>query len=535
MSTTKYTKIGIVGAGSMGSMMCLLFAEAGPDISVFDVKGENVDTAVEMAEKNPKTQGKVKGYKDYESFVVSLPAPGHRLLLFSITHGQPADAVLDALRPHLARGDIILDGGNEWYANTERRQARLAREQGVAYVGMGVSGGYQSARHGPSLTPGGDPAALRRVLPLLEAVAAKDARGTPCVAPVGPGGSGHYVKMVHNGIEQGMLGAIAEVWGLLRFNLGCELDEIGEIFKQWSETPELKKTFLLDIGVDICQKRDPSVGQAGVSDNDHHVLSTVLDKVVQDADDTEGTGMWTVAEAARLHISAPTIAASHFLRLASADRAARLKIGESLKLPPPPVGPRTTLSAQDKALFVEELRQALYAACLAAFTQGLQLIARQSDREGWGVSLATCLKVWRAGCIIASDRLLDAFAPVAADFDAARTANAADGAPGSATSAPRDAAATLPAHPRLGAALAHAFPGLRAAVLWALARDAHVPTLGAALEWAKCAGAGALPTMFMEAQLDWFGAHRFERWGSDAARFGGEVRKGGAHYEWAPA
>lgn len=235
MSTTKYTKVGVVGAGSMGSMMCHLFAEAGPEVSVFDVKGENVDTAVEMAEKNPKVKGKVKGYKDYQSFVQSLPSPGHRLFVFSITHGSPADQVLDALRPHLAKGDIILDGGNEWYQNTERRQAQLKREQNVDYIGLGVSGGYQSARHGPSMSPGGDPAAVQRVMPLLEKVAAKDSDGNPCVAPIGPGGSGHYVKMVHNGIEQGMMGAIAEAWALLRFNLGCELDEISGIFKQWSD------------------------------------------------------------------------------------------------------------------------------------------------------------------------------------------------------------------------------------------------------------------------------------------------------------
>ena len=226
----------------MGSMMCQLFAEAGPEVSVFDVKGENVDTAVDMAEKNPKTKGKVKGYKDHQQFVISLPSPGHRLLVFSITHGEPADQVLDSLRPHLAKGDIILDGGNEWYENTERRQSQLKREQKVDYIGMGVSGGYQSARHGPSMSPGGDPGALRRVMPLLEQVAAQDSHGNPCVAPIGPGGSGHYVKMIHNGIEQGMMGVIAEAWGLLRFNLGCELDEIGDIFKQWSATPELVST-----------------------------------------------------------------------------------------------------------------------------------------------------------------------------------------------------------------------------------------------------------------------------------------------------
>lgn len=223
----------------MGSEMAQLFAESGLPVSLFDVQGSNVDKAVEIANKNASTKGKVEGFKDYGAFMASLPSPGHRLLLFSITHGDPADSVLDQLRPHLAKGDIILDGGNEWYQNSERRMQQLKREQNVYYIGMGVSGGYQSARRGPSLSPGGEPAALERVMPLLERVAAKDSDGNPCVAPIGPGGSGHYVKMIHNGIEQGMLGAVAEAWGLMRFNLGLELDEIGEIFKQWNNKGEL--------------------------------------------------------------------------------------------------------------------------------------------------------------------------------------------------------------------------------------------------------------------------------------------------------
>ena len=223
----------------MGSMMALLFAEAGPDVSIFDVNGQNVDTVVEMAQRNEGTKGKVKGFKDYGEFMASMPSPGHRVFVFSITHGIPADQVLDSLRPHLAKGDIILDGGNEWYENTEHRQAQLKREQNVDYIGMGVSGGYQRARHGPSLSPGGDAEAVKRVLPLLEKVSAKDVQGNPCLAPIGPGGSGHYVKMIHNGIEQAMMGAVAEAWGLMRFNLGMELDEIGNVFKQWSATAEL--------------------------------------------------------------------------------------------------------------------------------------------------------------------------------------------------------------------------------------------------------------------------------------------------------
>lgn len=223
----------------MGSEMVQLFAEAGLRVAIFDANGSNVDKAVEYAHKNPKIKDMVEGFKDYGKLMANMPSPGHRLFLFSITHGDPADEVLDQLRPHLAKGDIILDGGNEWYLNSEQRMRELTRKQNVDYIGLGVSGGYQSARRGPSLSPGGDPDALKRVMPLLERVAAKDADGNPCVAAIGPGGSGHYVKMVHNGIEQGMMGVMAEAWGLFRFNAGMELDDIGEIFERWNASGEL--------------------------------------------------------------------------------------------------------------------------------------------------------------------------------------------------------------------------------------------------------------------------------------------------------
>ena len=229
----------------MGSEMAQLFAEAGLKVAIFDVDGSNVDKAVAYAHKNHSIKERVEGFKDYGALMAAMPSPGHRLFVFSITHGDPADQVLDQLRPHLAKGDIILDGGNEWYENSERRMAQLKREQNVDYIGLGVSGGYQSARRGPSLSPGGDPAALKRVMPLLERVAAKDADGNPCVAPMGPGGSGHYVKMMHNGIEQGMMGAMAEAWGLLRFNAGLELDEIGEIFTQWNAKGNLVRHLIV--------------------------------------------------------------------------------------------------------------------------------------------------------------------------------------------------------------------------------------------------------------------------------------------------
>jgi 6-phosphogluconate dehydrogenase len=264
------------------------------------------------------------------------------------------------------------------------------------------------------------------------------------------------------------------------------------------------------------------------------VLSSVVDKVVQDADDTEGTGAWTVIEASRIHISAPTIVASHFLRLASADRAARLEIGCNLQLPSPPVSPKAALERDEKNKMLEDIRHALYAAFIASFAQGFQLIARQNAQRNWGVSLSTCLQIWRAGCIISSDGLSEVFKDVVADFDRG-SSQASSSTSGSESSHPKDAAATIPAHPRVTGPLASTMPSLRRTVLWGLARDAYIPTLSQSLEWVKYVGAPLLPTMFMEAELDWFGMHKFDKWNSVSGRTGGQVKKGAEHYEWSPA
>lgn len=190
-------------------MMAQLFVEEGGHVvSIYDVKGENVDACSSLADKNPNVKGKVHGFKDLDPFMRSLEnsssGDSGRLFMFSITHGNPADSVLDHLGHYLKEGDIVMDGGNEWYENSQRRAKELHEKKGVLYVDTGVSGGYQSARRGPSFSPGGDDATLDKVLPLLQKVAAKDGSGNPCVLKMGPSGAGHHIKMVHNGIEQGV-------------------------------------------------------------------------------------------------------------------------------------------------------------------------------------------------------------------------------------------------------------------------------------------------------------------------------------------
>lgn len=224
----RFKRIGVVGAGNMGSMMTFAFSEMGLDVSVWDVEKKNVDQIMEWTKEAKNVNGKIEGFYKIEEFTKSLEGKSERkLFIFSITHGHPADSVLSMMKPDLKKGDIILDGGNENYRRTERRQKECAAI-GVSWIGMGVSGGYQSARHGPSLSPGGDAKALELVMPLLEMYAAKDRKtGTPCVTRIGPGGSGHFVKMIHNGIEGGMLSVLAEAWSYMHHGLGMDYDQIG--------------------------------------------------------------------------------------------------------------------------------------------------------------------------------------------------------------------------------------------------------------------------------------------------------------------
>jgi 6-phosphogluconate dehydrogenase len=232
-------RIGIVGAGSMGSMMALGLSEIGVDISIWDISSDNVKQALSRNPKEGEGNGKISGFIDISDFANSLSGEKTKVLIFSITHGNPTDEVLGKLEEHLQQGDIILDGGNEHYRTTERRQEALS-QKGVAWIGMGVSGGYQSARRGPSLSPGGDRQAIYKILPLLEKFAAKakspeDTTEAPCTAYIGPRGSGHFVKMVHNGIENGMLSSLCEAWGIMKYCLGMTNDEIGKVLGHWNE------------------------------------------------------------------------------------------------------------------------------------------------------------------------------------------------------------------------------------------------------------------------------------------------------------
>ncbi|KAH7310069.1 6-phosphogluconate dehydrogenase [Rhexocercosporidium sp. MPI-PUGE-AT-0058] len=517
-----FKRVGIIGAGSMGSMMSLGLAEKGYCVSIWDVDSANTRGVLEKAQQTNPINKKIEGFYDIKSFADSF-GDERKLLLLSISHGQPADEVLGMLISNklLKQGDVILDGGNEHYRETERRQ-RILKDQDVSWIGMGVSGGYQSARRGPSLSPGGDEAAVRSVLPVLEHFAAqsegRNGIKQACVDFIGPGGAGHFVKMVHNGIENGMLGIICEAWSLMAKGLGMDEDQIGQVFEQWNESDELKGTYLLKIGSEICHKhKTPRGDNKGEGRGKQgFVLDDILDKVVQDDDDTEGTGYWSVMEAAERHVSAPTIAAAQFLRVASGNRAQRLEVAKRLRAPQPQ---KFDMKDEERGTFVRDLQRAVYVGILVSFCQGLELMARASSDEGWHVDLATCIRIWRSGCIIQCDQIADILEPILVANSAAEN--------------PQEKM-NMKLVPEVADVLHDNIAPLKRIVLDGVQWDAYVPTLSASLEYLKYAGGITLPTQFMEAEMDFFGAHSFDRPGVEGED-PGKTGKGSHHYEWKPA
>lgn len=492
-------KVGMIGCGSMGGGMSLLFAEHDIHVSMKDPSEEAMDGLIEQAQR-AGLDGKLSKHTHYDSLCKSLDNP--KVFFMSLPHGAVGDTVIDALHPHLNPGDVLVDCANEHWANTHKRQGRMIA-QGVHYVGCGVSGGYQSARRGPSMCPGGSDTAVNLVMDLLKKVAARDSQGRPCVAKVGEGGAGHYVKMIHNGIEHGMMSAISEAWGIMRRCLGMELDEIATVLASWNSTAELKNCFLIDIGAQICLQKDKE---------GNHVLGRVQDKVVQDVDGTEGTGVWSTEEAVKYHVPAATLSAAHYLRLASADRAQR-KHAKGVFGGEFPIGHIEFEKPDEKASFLDDVRQAVYVACLASFVQGILIIDQANLVHRWQIDFAAMIQIWRAGCIIQADHIADVLQNI---FSAA------------------DPDCDLLDHPSIARELSAGFGPLRRVVSAGVGVNAAIPSLSATLEYLKYSTlTSELPTSFYEAEMDYFGKHMFDvkGEGDDA----GLPVKGSHHFEWKPA
>lgn len=477
--------------------MAQLFAENGVHVSLEDPSEEAMDGLLKKA----KEQGfgdKMSKHTDYKSLCESLDSP--KVFVYSLPHGTVGDSVTDGLMPYLSKGDIVIDCGNEHWKNTERRQGKCITK-GIRYIGCGVSGGYQAARRGPSMCPGGDDESLDLVLPLLRKVAAKDAKGNPCTGKAGTGGAGHYVKMIHNGIEHGMMSAISEAWSIMVTGLGMSYDEIGDVFAKWNSEGELRGTFLVDIGADICRTKDKKTGE--------RVLGTVEDKVVQDITGEEGTGIWSNEEAVDHHIPAPTLAVAHFLRLASADRAQRERAQKTFGGDFPP----QKLDVKDKAAFLEDLRLATYGACLAAYIQGINIIDRTNKDLKFNIDFNEVLQIWRGGCIIRADYIAEMLYPIFKDFNHIDTMN-------------------LLFESGPAKDLKKTYQAMKRVVSAAIAGDHVVPAISATLDYIKYSGSLDLPTQFYEAELDYFGSHMYDKKGDDPK---GAPTTGKYHYEWKPA
>lgn len=499
----------MIGAGNMGGMMSLLFAEYGIDVNIFDPSTDNVKLVLEQA-RDAKLDSKIFHQKDYESLCKSLPSDSPKVFVLSVPHGTVGDQTIDGLEPFLNEGDIILDASNERWTNTERRQERL-RPKGVHYVGMGVSGGYQAARHGPSISPGGSSKeALDIVWPFLTKIAAKDKHGRPCTAKLGVGGCGHYVKMVHNGIEHGMMTVLCEIWGIMTHTLGWSLEEAAEAFDRWNSDKKspLYSNFLIEIAGHICRTKDPK-------DPSKYILSEIRDKVVQDVCEEEGTGTWTVMEAARLHVSTPVLAVSHMVRVASAYARRREAAGRVFKDAGVAPGPQNckmkARTVEGKAKAARELHDATYAGFLLCFIQGMHLIAAADAEHQWDLNYSDIMQLWRGGCIIQSDAIVDMLDGVYQSGDVDKN--------------------NLLAHPTIAKELSAMILPLKELVTNSLKIDAYVPALSASLEYLKFSISTDLPTNFQEAELDFFGHHMYDLKSEEA----GDPVMGKHHFEWRPA
>jgi 6-phosphogluconate dehydrogenase len=393
-----------------------------------------------------------------------------RRILLMIPAGAPVDKAIEALGPHLEAGDVLLDGGNSHWADTRRRADALAM-RGIHLLGMGVSGGAEGARHGPSLMPGGPREAYDLVRPALERVAARTELG-PCVAYLGPDGAGHFVKMVHNGIEYADMQAIAEAYDLLRRSAGLDADEIAATFAKWNEGP--LESFLIEVAATILTVRDPATGRP--------LVEAIVDEAEQ-----KGTGRWTATAALELGVAAPSILAAVDARVVSSRREERERASRILAGPAPDLSGGSSAGGRDA--LVAAAHDAVLGARISAFAQGMELIAVASREHGWDVPRAEVARIWMAGCIIRS-RLLG---PVRAALE-------------------RDPAiANLLLDPDLAREIGSVQGGWRWAVVAAAGQGIPAPCWSASLAWYDALRTARLPQNLTQAQRDWFGAHGYRR------------------------
>jgi 6-phosphogluconate dehydrogenase len=466
------SQFGMIGLGTMGRNLALNIEEHGYRVAVWNREPEWV---TDFLRDHPR--GKFEGTTTLETFVAALERP--RRIMMMIPAGKPVDDMIAKLRPMIERGDLLIDGGNSWFEDTRRREAAL-REAGIHFIGCGVSGGEEGARFGPSLMPGGPAEAWPLVREMMEAISAKTEAG-PCVTHVGPDGAGHFVKMVHNGIEYGDMQLLAESWDVMRRGLGMTAPETADLFDAWNAGP--LESFLTELTAKVCRKMDPETGQP--------LVDVVLDKAAQ-----KGTGKWTAQVALDLAVPIPTIAAAIDGRVLSSMKDERVTASKRLGGP----APLDRFQREDRRQVLDDLRDALYAARICAYAQGMALIRAGSDKYAWNVDLAEIGRIWKGGCIIRA-RLLD---PVRHAFAA------------------QPGLTNLLLDPELGDAVLAAQSGWRRSVARTAEAGLPLPAHTASLAYFDAYRAPRLPQSLTQGQRDAFGAHTYER----------IDRPGAVHTEW---
>ena len=364
-------QIGVIGLAVMGKNLALNIESRGYHVAVYNRTAARTENFL-----NEEASGKnFKATHSIEEFVQSLETP--RKVIMMVQAGKPTDMTIDNLLPHLDEGDILVDGGNTLYTDTIRRNEYLD-DKGIHFMGTGVSGGEEGALHGPSIMPGGQKEAYDLMEPILNAIAAK-VDGESCSTYIGPSGAGHYVKMVHNGIEYGDMQLIAEAYFIMKYALGLSSQELHEVFKDWN-TGELD-SYLIEITADIFTKKDDETNLP--------MVDVILDKAGQ-----KGTGKWTGINALDLGVPLPLITESVFARCISYLKEERKKASEIL------VGPQQAVLQENKKEWIETIRKALYMSKICSYAQGFAQMQTQSNEMGWNIDLGNVAMIWRGGCII---------------------------------------------------------------------------------------------------------------------------------------
>jgi 6-phosphogluconate dehydrogenase len=452
-------QIGVVGVGVMGKSLALNFESRGYSVAIYDVTEEKVNEI--LTEHSDK---QLTGTSSVETFIDSLETP--RKILMMVPAGEITDKAIDSLVPHLNKGDILIDGGNAFFEDTIRRNKAL-EEQGINFIGAGVSGGEEGALYGPAIMPSGQKEAYDLIEPFLTAIAAK-VNGDACSTYIGPDGSGHYVKMVHNGIEYSDMQLICEAYYLMKNVLGIEAQELHEIFKEWNEG-ELD-SYLIEITADIFTKVDEETGKP--------LVEVILDTAGQ-----KGTGKWTSISALELGVPLSIITESVFARFISAMKEERVKASKILR------GPKNSEFSGNKEEFVEMIRKALYLSKICSYAQGFAQLQSASKEYNWNLKPGEISMIFRGGCIIRAGFLQE----IKKAYD-------------------RDAELTnLLLDPYFKEIVENYQDEAREVVATAIKLGIPVPGLASALAYYDSYRSESLPANLLQAQRDYFGAHTYQR------------------------